>query len=141
MAQKPKANSRNKGAAFEREIAGRLFGLTGVSFKRDIEQYRAADHGDLIPDDPAFPFVVECKRYAAGKACKPAWRAQASKAARAVNKLPCVVYKFNHADIWVSVPFAAFTAAFGGRDNPDEWAETTIEGLAFLASEIMAARA
>jgi hypothetical protein len=141
MAAKPKANSRNKGAAFEREIAGRLFGLTGVNFKRDLEQYRSADHGDLIPDDASFPFVIECKRYAVGKACKPAWRDQARKAALAANKLPCVVYKFDRAEVWVSVPFAAIAAAFGGSDTPDEWAETTIEGLAFLASEIMAARA
>ena len=36
-----------------------------MTFKRDLEQYRAADHGDLICDEP-FPFVIEIKRYKTG---------------------------------------------------------------------------
>jgi hypothetical protein len=134
-------NSRNKGAAFERAIAARLFGLTGVSFKRDIEQYRAADHGDLLPDDGAWPFAIECKRYAAGTGCKPAWRQQASKAASVQLRFPAVIYKFDRCDIWVSVPFDAIAAAFDGKTTGStEWAEITIEGLAYLAAEIMAWR-
>lgn len=139
MTKPPKANSRNKGAAFERQIAAQLFGLTGVTFKRDLEQYRAGDHGDLIPDDPAFPFTIECKRYASGKACKPAWRAQAVKAAASVGRIPAVIYRFDRADVWVSVPLSAFDV-LGVKSAPDEWAEITLEGLAYLAAEIMAAK-
>ena len=51
-------NGRNKGAQFERQVAKMLHDELGVSFKRDLEQYRAADHGDLIPDDPDFPFTL-----------------------------------------------------------------------------------
>jgi hypothetical protein len=131
-------NSRNKGATFEREIARELHLLTGVSFKRDVEQYRAADHGDLVFDDPAWPFVVECKRYAAGKICAPAWKAQASKAATAVGKLPCVVFRFDRAETRVAVPWAAIAAAYGGATHPEDWTETNLAGLAFLAGEIMA---
>lgn len=133
-------NSRNKGSAFERDIAGRLFGLTGVSFKRDLEQYRATDHGDLIPDDPAWPFVLECKRYAAGNGCKAAWRAQAVKAAASVNRFPCVIYKYDRREIIVSVPVEAIAQAFDCQKHTacTEWAEITLEGLAYLASEIMA---
>ena len=47
-------NSRNKGAAAEREIAKLLFDELGMTFKRDLEQYRAGDTGDLICDEP-FP--------------------------------------------------------------------------------------
>jgi Holliday junction resolvase len=136
--KKPAANSRNKGASFEREVAAVLHGLTGVTFKRDLEQYRAGEHGDLIADNTAFPFVIECKRYASGTTCKPAWRAQASAAANATGKLPAVVYRFDRQDTRVSVPFAAIAAAMGGDASPEEWAEVTIEGLAYLASEIMA---
>jgi hypothetical protein len=132
------AHSRNKGASFEREVAAVLHGLTGVTFKRDLEQTREADHGDLIASDPAFPFVIECKRYAEGAACKPAWRAQAQAAATATGKLPAVVYRFDRQGTRVSVPFAAIAAAMGGNDAPGEWAEITIEGLAYLAAEIMA---
>lgn len=134
-------NSRTKGAAFEREIATRLLGLTGVSFKRDLEQYRATDRGDLIPDNPAWPFLIECKRRADGNLCAAAWRAQATKAAAAAGKLPAVVYRFDRQDTRVSVPFAAIAAAFGGDANQSEWAEISIEGLAFLAGEIMAGAA
>lgn len=137
----PKANSRNKGSTFERQIAAQLFGLTGVSFKRDLEQYRAADHGDLIPDDPAWPFVLECKRYASGTSCKPAWRDQATKAAASVQRFPAVIYKFDRRDVWVSVPVAAIAAAFDRKEDAcTEWAEITLEGLAYIAAEIMAWR-
>jgi Holliday junction resolvase len=132
------AHSRNKGAEFEREVAAVLHGLTGVTFKRDLEQYRAGEHGDLIADNAAFPFVIECKRYASGTTCKPAWRAQAQAAATATGKLPAVIYRFDRQGTRVSVPFAAIAAAMGGNDTPGEWAEITIEGLAYLAAEIMA---
>jgi hypothetical protein len=59
-------NSRTKGAQFEREVAKLLLLELGITFKRDLRQYQEADHGDLIPDDPAFPFELELKRYAHG---------------------------------------------------------------------------
>lgn len=134
-------NSRNKGAAFERLIAAQLFGLTGITFKRDLEQYRSAEHGDLIPSDPAWPFALELKRYANGTSCKPAWREQATKAAASESRFPCVIYKFDRRDTWVSVPISAIAAAFDRKESiSTEWAEVTIEGLAYLAAEIMAWR-
>lgn len=137
--KQPKANSRQKGAQFERLIAAELFGLTGVSFKRNLEQYQAKDLGDLTPDTPAWPFSLELKRYASGKTCKPAWRAQASKAAEAARKFPAVIYKYDRADVVVSVPFTAIAAAYGeAEDTSGEWAEINLAGLAYLASEIMA---
>ena len=133
-------NSRNKGSAFERAIAADLHLLTGITFKRDLEQYRATDHGDLIPSDDAWPFVVECKRYAAGAGCRPAWLQQATKSADAVGKLPCVIFKYDRLPIRCAVPFSAIAAAFGGTAGADEWAETTLDGLAYLAREIMASK-
>lgn len=132
-------NSRAKGAAFERAIAARLHGLTGVNFKRNLEQVRAVDHCDLLADDPAWPFSLELKRYAAGTKCKPEWRAQAVRAAEKNGKLPAVVYQFDRRDVFVSVPVAAIGRALGA-DWQDEagWAELTLEGLAYVAGEIMA---
>lgn len=137
---KPKANSRNKGATFERDVARELELLTGISFKRDIEQYRAGEHGDLIASDPAWPFVIECKRYANGAGCLDAWRDQATAAAAAANKIPCVVFKFDRLPIRVAVPFWAIALAYGGEDSSDEWANISLQGLAHLAAEIMAGR-
>jgi hypothetical protein len=133
------ADSRRKGAAYERQVAARLHGLTGITFKRDLDQYRASEHGDLTADDPAWPFALECKRYASGTGCKPAWRAQATAAAGAVGKFPAVIFRFDRLDDRVSVPIEAIAAAFGETHTDcTEWAEITIEGLAYLAAEIMA---
>jgi len=140
MRDKP-INSRAKGARFEREIAARLEGLTGIRFQRNLEQVRAVDHCDLIPDDAAWPFSLELKRYAAGTGCKPDWRSQAERAAAKNGRIPAVVYQFDRRDVWVSVPFAALGRAFGGACNEPGWAEVTLEGLAYLAGEIMATEA
>lgn len=64
-------NSRTKGAQFEREVAKLLLLELGISFKRDLRQYQTGGHGDLIPDDPAFPFELELKRYAHGPISEP----------------------------------------------------------------------
>lgn len=134
-------NSRNKGSAFERQIAKELLLLTGITFRRDLEQYRAADHGDLIPDDPAWPFSVECKRYASGTGCRAGWKAQAIAAAEEAGKWPCVVYRYDRQDTRVAVPWGAVAAAYGSQRAVGEWVETSLDGLAYLAREIMAAAA
>ena len=59
-------NGRNKGATFERDIAKMLDDELGISFKRNLDQYRESGLGDLIPSDPEFPFTLELKRYADG---------------------------------------------------------------------------
>lgn len=92
-------NGRNKGASFEREVAKMLFDELGVKFKRDIEQYRAADHGDLICDDPTFPFTLELKRYAKGYMHKRDWWEQVRKAADAQGKEPVLIYKYDRLPI------------------------------------------
>ncbi len=132
------AMSRNKGATYERDVARELHGLTGIAFKRNLEQVREDAHGDLVTDEAAWPFTIECKRKAV-KSSLPAWRAQASAAARKAGKLAVVVYRFDREPTRVSVPFEAIGAAFGGGPGDcDLWAETTLEGLAYLAREIMA---
>ena len=94
-------NSRNKGSQYERSIC-QLFNLelgSQFNFKRDLEQYRSADHGDIITDDPTWPFVVELKRYASGPASgQTAWWRQAVNAATAADKLPVLIYKYDRAD-------------------------------------------
>ena len=128
------AHSRRKGHAFERHIAQELLDRLGVTFRRDLDQYRAAEHGDLIPDDPAFPFVIECKRYAAGTNCLAAWKAQAVAAARAAEKRPAVIFRFDRQETRVAVPLSAFCDAWPA----DQWAEITLDGFALLARELMA---
>ena len=92
-------NGRNKGASFEREIANKLHEELGAKFKRDIEQYRAADHGDIICDSPTFPYVIELKRYKAGHTYAKSWWDQVEKAAQSAGKEPVLIYKFDRQPI------------------------------------------
>lgn len=96
-------NSRQKGATFERSIANMLFDDLGLKAKRDIEQYRAADHGDIIADDDTWPFLIECKRYASAgrETFKKEWWDQVERAANAFGKEPVLIYKYNHQPITV----------------------------------------
>ena len=100
-------NSRNKGASFERTIAKMLFDELGLNAKRDIEQYRAADHGDIICDDDSWPYVIECKRYG-GKnfTFKDEWWRQVEKAANAAGKEPVLIYKYDRQPITVVMRLA-----------------------------------
>ncbi|MDD9727205.1 hypothetical protein PVV74_17225 [Roseovarius sp. SK2] len=133
-------NSRNKGAAFEREVAKELFLLTGISLKRDLDQYRASDLGDLICDDPAFPFVCECKRYANG-GFQSAWWSQAYKAALAVNKRAAVIYRFDRQPIRVRVQLRAAMECISRRNwsaEDQHMIDMDLEGFAYLIREGMA---
>lgn len=131
-------NGRNKGSAFERQVAKLLEAELGMAFKRDLEQYRAGDHGDLIADDPDFPFIIECKRYAQGTGCRPNWWAQANAAANAASRLPCVIYKYDRREIRCVVSFTALYAAFGSECKSEHQAEVSLETLCWIAREIMA---
>jgi hypothetical protein len=93
-------NSRNKGKSGEYEVIAILTenlsgGADKLEFKRDIEQYRQGDLGDVLCSDPAFPFVVEVKRYRQGVNAQPAWWDQVCTAAEACHKLPLLVYRYD----------------------------------------------
>lgn len=133
MTRKP-INGRAKGAAFERAVAQELLLLTGITFRRDLEQVRTAGRGDLEPSDPAWPFSLELKRYASGTGCKPEWKEQASRAAKTAGLIPAVVWKYNHRPIACSIPLSALCPAMPA----DQWADITLRGLAHLAAEKMA---
>lgn len=93
-------NGRNKGATFERDIAKMLHDELGISFKRDLEQYREGGHGDLIPSDPDFPFTLELKRYADGPiGGQKAWWEQTCVAAKREGKSPALIYRYDRKPI------------------------------------------
>ena len=131
-------NGRNKGRAFELQVARLLEAELGIKFRRDLRQYQQSELGDLIPDDDAFPFLIEAKRYAQGTGCRASWWAQANAAANAVGKLPCVAYKYDRRDIRCVVSFTALYAAFGSECKSEHQAEISLETLCWVAREIMA---
>jgi len=127
-------NGRNKGAAFEREVAIMLFDELGVSFKRDLEQYREGLHGDLIPSDPDFPFTLELKRYKDGPiGGQAAWWAQTCAAAEREKKIPALIYKYDRKPIRCVIPMSALT------DCDDAYlVEMDFEAFCFIVREKMA---
>ena len=126
-------NGRNKGAAYERAIAQQLFDELGISFKRDLEQYRTGGHADLIPDNEYFPFTLELKRYRDGPiGGSPSWWQQVEVAAERENKLPCLIYKYDRKPDRVVIPLASV------MDGGEGKIETDLQTFCFIVRELMA---
>lgn len=140
-AKKKKVNSRAKGAAFERAVAKELFRQTGVNFRRDLDQYRERDRGDLLPDDDAWPFTIECKVSGRAKSFQTEWQTQVFRACDNTGLYPCVVWKLDFQDPIARVWLPAIAEAVGGQAVCGQHADITLQGLAWVAGEIMARRA
>ena len=126
-------NGRNKGANFERETANALRDELGIGFKRNLIQYQEADHGDLTPDDPAFPFTLELKRYKGGPISgAPAWWKQVKTAAEREQKMPCLIYKYDRKPMRCVIPLAALTDC-----DHDYTVEVDFETFCYIAREAM----
>lgn len=101
--KKKAVNGRNKGAAFERQVANEIKAVTGLECKRLIEQYRQASlPGDL--EGPAVAdYAIECKRYAKVQpALLAKWRAQAMRQGLNSGKEPVLIYKGDRQPITVN---------------------------------------
>ena len=133
--------SRTKGSSAEREVADLLFAELGIRFQRDLEQVRDEGRGDLIPDDPGFPFLLEVKRRAVANTCETAWEVQAFKAAEKSHLHPCVIYRGDRRPWRCRIYADAVAEAFGAVGVSTRWFETDVQGLAWVAREIMAGRA
>ena len=137
-------NSRNKGASFEREVARELELLTGVKFKRDLDQYRQSERGDLITDQP-WPFAIECKRRASGSFDQKWWQ-QAVTASMNVTlpgvsfAYPVVIYRFDRKPIQVRISSRTILECvtrkkWSAEDYP---CDIDLNGLAYLYREWVA---
>jgi hypothetical protein len=110
-----------------------LFADLGLNAKRDIEQYRAADHGDIITDDESWPYVIECKRYG-GKhhTFRPEWWIQVERAAQAAGKEPVLVYKYDRQPITVVMRLEHL---MGDGAHHDEKVRMDWEAFIYVARE------
>ena len=122
------ADSRNKGATFERDIVKRINAFAdehalGFTCKRNLDQYQTADLCDIqIPRHS-----IECKAYKSGWWYAPAWWEQVCAACG--DNTPVLIYKFNNKAIRVCLPLYAINENMA-RDNSrtavvtlDEWLE------------------
>ena len=97
------ADSRNKGAAFERDIVKRLNASfearnLAIECKRNLDQYQSNNLCDIeIPG-----FAIECKAYKSGWWFAPAWWDQVCQSAN--GRTPILIWKFNNKGIWVTLP-------------------------------------
>ena len=134
-------NSRTKGSSFELQLARELQLELNISFRRDLEQYRASEHGDLIPSNDNFPFLIEAKRYSKGAVGgSAAWWDQAVAAARRADKLPCLVYKYDRKPVrFVIDVLAAYKAGYEFKNLPPEHGrlEMDLHTFCWIVRELM----
>lgn len=100
--KKKAVNGRNKGVAFERQIANEIKAATGLECKRLIEQYqKGCLPGDL--EGPAVEgYAIECKRYSQVQpALLTKWRAQALAQAAGPYE-PVLIYKADRRSIVIN---------------------------------------
>lgn len=122
-------NPRIKGRSGEYEIQGILYDHLGLTFKRDIEQFRQADRGDLICDECDFPFIIEVKRYGKTRGRPdPKWWDQVCAAADAAGKYPLLCYRYDRNPWRWRVPVSVVMAAglphgmYSAREDADfDW--------------------
>ena len=94
-------NSRNKGAAFERQIANALIEDLNLKnpVKRILEQTRTKE----LPDLMLGTWCIECKAYGSGAEPRPDWWEQVLASSSSSNMKPALVYKFNNRPIKVRI--------------------------------------
>jgi|TARA_R100000030_G_scaffold39410_1_gene29481 hypothetical protein len=136
------ANSRGK--QFEREI-GTYLGLElGFKFSRNLEQTRTAGLGDLLCDDPDFPYTLELKRRQSGNMIPTGAWAQAVTASHLKDGIyPAVIYKYDRRDSRAVIPFAAIAESETGKrtENLTDKADISLPLFCKVVREIMAWRA
>jgi hypothetical protein len=111
-------SNRDRGARYENECRDEIYDELGIQLRRELRQYQEADFGDLVSDDPTWPFIIECKRRRTGS-YSPAWMVQAVNAANKSAKLPAVFYRFDRQQSWVAVPTYVVAVCFGW--SAEEW--------------------
>ena len=94
-------NSRNKGAAFERQIANALINDLKLKnpVKRILEQTRTKE----LPDLMLGRWCIECKAYGTGAEPRPDWWEQVLVSSNQEGMRPALVYKFNTRPIKLSL--------------------------------------
>lgn len=146
----PMVNARTKGKRGENQVKTQYLDHMGIRLKRDLEQWRSADHGDLLPDfkdgDFDWPFCIEVKTYSntGSDTHRPAWWQQVRKAAKAQGLIPVLWYKYDRRDWRIVMHMNHVSFALGGSfDHQDETLLLTMDmdTCFYVTREILSARA
>jgi len=134
-------NSCQKGARREREaitLCEQIF--SGVTFKRNRDQFSQKDLADLKASVPGFILSLEIKGAASG-GLKTAWLDQVVKAASLTGQLGCVLYKIDHKPWRMAMRTGDFFQLIWGRtDEFDDLTDpiiTTPDTIGTLVNESM----
>ena len=136
-----RVNSYQKGARREREaiaLCEQIF--SGVTFKRNRDQFSQKDLADLKASVPGFILSLEIKGAATGD-FKIAWLDQAQRAAKLTGQLACVLYKIDRKDWRMAMTAGGFLQLVWGPT--DEFVDltdpiiTTPETIGTLVNESM----
>jgi len=136
-------NSRNKGSGYERDVRTRLELELGLKFERVLDQWREPELPDLVCEDDAFPFVIECKRYKKGSTfAKPSHWDQVVAAANKAEKIPALVYKFDRLPERWRIPLDTITMIESGKAGEYDWnycVEMEFREFCLVCRELIAA--
>ena len=111
--QRGRSNQR-KGGYHERKNGKRLGELTGLTFERNLDQRREADHlGDLICTNADWPFVIENKYRSKGNGIPAGAWEQACRIAHKTQQWPSVVYQNGRVAPTLSRPSGRHRACTG----------------------------
>ena len=89
------ADSRNKGASFERKICKLIKDNLNIDAKRNLDQYQAKGQADIVIPS----WSIEYKAYLKGTTFKRSWWEQAKESAASLNLTPVLIYKYNNCPI------------------------------------------
>jgi len=125
------ADSRNKGASFERKICTMIRENLGFDAKRNLDQYQAKGQADIIIPG----WSIECKAYKSGGAYRQAWLTQARESALRLNLTPVLIYKFNNCPIKCVINLDILSRNFSGEH--DLVCEVDLETWFYIVRETM----
>jgi hypothetical protein len=136
-------NSRQKGAAGERELSRELEALTGIRLTRNLEQTRNGGHDLLTPADATGPaaetlarLALEVKRYAQAKPALIArWWQQAEDQADRAGLWPCLAYRADRQPWRIRLPMAAILPDWPAWPGPEWTMELDLMAFAALIRE------
>ncbi len=138
-------NSRNKGAAGEREFAGLIHDQLGIRLVRNLEQVRNGGHDLIIHPDECGPvvdslnrFAIEVKRYAqTAPALVKKWWNQATEQAKTINKQPALAYRANQRDWVILIPMHTINPALPTNYDLDYSAAFSVNGFCSIVREVI----
>ncbi len=127
--------SRNKGAGFERSVAGQLTKWVGTKFSRTPSSGGWNKTGDITPKDPKemirFPFNIECKNNeswnmpmlfdfngVALSGCFGNWWRQCSGDASKSKRIPVLIFTRNFDEIYCMIQADIFRKLGLNRTAP-----------------------